>query len=227
MKPPDRFNQMNMQPTMVNPTSRNVVEEGKQKPTAPELQDDIIAMPLSMPDFANDIQPQLVNQNLWPRWIFTDRRRYAQAKSQGFRNCTKQDLKPEFTENNPFEEFEKEGGTKYINGDVILMLIDRGRYLGALRRKHEAAERLHMSEQQRAIAVRKAQAELGDMTNAINKAREGVGQGPIMEAFDPHAEDLHLEEPQMHPTVAKEIGRMGGHQGKPDTGNARDLAKGR
>lgn len=217
------------QPTMVNPawaewrnTFENSPEALKKMRVPPEeMADDIVALPLSMPDFANNIQPHLVNQNLVPRWIFTDRRRYAEARSQGFRNCTRADLKADFATLNPYEE---DAGLKYVNGDLILMLTDRKRYLGALRRKHEQAERLGRNPNERtarAVAVEKARAELGETANAINRMREAQGQGPLIEAFDPKESDLHLDA-----ATAQAVGRMG-HTGKPDTGTGKDLAKGR
>lgn len=172
-----------------------------------ELAEDIIAAPLGQPDFATNIQPYLVNQSLAPRWIFTDRRRYAQAKAQGWRNCSKHDLKPSFATLSPFEE---EGGTKYINGDLILMVIDRKRYLGALRRKHEQAQRLAKPAVQKALSVRSANQDLGEVVNAINRQRATMGQPPVMEAFNPYADEADLDM-----DVVRAAGRLG-HEGGPE-----------
>src|SRR5277367_2131673 len=110
-------------PTMTNATVIPVLENAPlvNPRFSEELSEDITAMPLTLPDFANDVKPFLINPNLWPRWIFTDRRRYAQAKAQGWRNATQKDFKLNYANLTPFAE---EGGTKYINGDLILMLID-------------------------------------------------------------------------------------------------------
>jgi hypothetical protein len=170
-----------------------------------ELAQDIEAKPLSMPEFTCDIQGYLVNQQLAARWIFTDRRRYAQAKAQGFRNCTKQDLKPGFATLNPFEE---EGGTKYINGDLILMVIDRKRYLGALRYKHEVADALSNPAVQRTLSARKAVQDMGETVAAVNRQRMASGREPVMSVFTPGAADLSQTN-----LNAKEIGRIGSATG--------------
>jgi hypothetical protein len=203
-------------PTM---TSRSILEPVfRRDPKAPpeELGDDIEAKPLSMPEFTNDVQPFLVNQSLAARWIFTDRRRYAQAKAQGWRNCTRQDLKPGYAQLNPFEE---EGGTKLINGDLILMLIDRKRYLGAKKYKHEMAARLANPGVARKVSAQKANAEMGPQVAAMNRQREMQGKAPLMEVYDPGNDAAMVDVPQ------SEIGRLGQHRGKPDTGKLGDLNK--
>ena len=153
-------------PTMTN---QNILEQppARDMKTPPdELAGDITALPLTLPDFANDIRPWLMNPQLYPRWIFTDRRRYQQARAQGYRNCTKHDLKPQFAALTPYEE---DSGSKYVNGDLILMLIDRKRYLGALRHKHEMAERLAKPAMQRKLSVDRANADMGPLANALNR----------------------------------------------------------
>jgi len=178
-------------------------------------------MPLTLPDFANDVRPFLVNPNLWPRWIFTDRRRFAQAKAQGWRVAQKRDLKPGYANLTPYEE---EGGTKYINGDLILMLIDRKRYLGALRYKHQVAAALSDAAVQRRIAAGKAVNELGSTVAAVNQNRVAHGADPVMTVFAPGVSDLHdtvLGQPGVQ---AKEMGRLG--NAARDMGTGADLAAG-
>lgn len=204
-------------PTMTNTSVLEPLERRDPKAPPEELAQDIEAKPLTLPEFANDVQPYLLNQGLAPRWIFTDRRRYAQAKAQGWRNCMRQDLKPGYARLNPFEE---EGGTKFINGDLILMLIDRKRYLGALRYKHEMAARLAMPQVQRKVSQQIAQQELGSQVAAMNRTREVQGRDPLMQVYDPDAEaGRQVELPQT------ELGRLGQHKGKPDTGKMGDLNK--
>jgi hypothetical protein len=213
-------------PTMVNPATvlEPVVIEGPRlafdpvtgKPTAPELQDDIIAMPLTLPDFVQNIQSYLVNQALTPRWIFTDRRRYAQARAQGWRNCTKQDLKPGFASLCPYEE---EGGTKYITGDLILMLIEKRRYMGALREKHRVADALSNPAIQKSISRERAEKTMGGQIAALNRQRAAMGQPPIMEAFIPQEEGVDLNGTVLaSPEGSKQLGRIG-HEGPPDMGS--------
>lgn len=204
-------------PTMTN---QSILDAPQMRPVgapAEELGEDIFAKPLTMPEFATNIQPFLVNQNLTARWIFTDRRRYSQAKAQGFRNCTRQDLKPTFGTLSPFEE---EGGTKFINGDLILMLIDRKRYLGALRFKHDVAFRLSQAATAKKISADKAVQEMGGQVDAINRQRAMHGLPPLMSVFDPDKTDL-----QQTGIPAQEAARLGQHRGKADTGKMSDLSK--
>jgi hypothetical protein len=181
-----------------------------------ELGEDISARPMTLPDFANDIKPHLNNPNLWPRWIFTDKRRYAQARAQGWRNCTAKDLKPGFATLSPYSE---EGGTKFINGDLILMVIDRKTYLGALRYKHDVAARLSDVSIGRRVSGEKAVADLGPQVAAINRQRMQAGHDPAITVFTPGASDITVP--------ASETSRInaGAAAGR-DMGTAADLAKG-
>jgi hypothetical protein len=202
-------------------TNQSLLEPLIRRPVgAPpeELAQDIEAKPLSMPEFVTDVQPYLVNQGLTARWIFTDRRRYSQAKSQGFRNCTKSDLKPGFGTLSPFEE---EGGTKFINGDLILMLIDRKRYLGALKHKHDVAFRLSEAATAKKVSAQVAKQEMGSLVNAVNQQRQAQGYGPVMSVFDPSKSDL-----EQTGVPASEVARLG-HQAKPDMGKMADLKGGK
>jgi hypothetical protein len=204
-------------------TSASLIPEmpPPRSPYAPadELSEDIMATPLGAPDFANDVKPFLTNPNLHPRWIFTDRRRYTQAKSQGWRNATKKDFKPTFQALCPFEE---EGGTKYINGDLILMVIDRKIYLGALRYKHQVAADLADAAVQKRISAGKAVNELGSTVAAVNQRRAKDGADPVMSVFTPGAADI--PGPMADANVAsKELGRLGNAGGR-DMGTLSDLA---
>lgn len=190
---------------------------GGRRP-AEELGEDITAMQMGAPDFANDIKPFLVNSMMHPRWIFTDRRRFAQAKAQGWRVATKKDMKPSYTNLSPFEE---EGGTKYINGDLILMLIDRRIYLGALRYKHQVAAALSDAAVQRRLSAGQAVNELGSTVAAMNQKRAATGAEPVMSVFTPGAADLGDTVLGQAGVAAKEFGRLGGTR---DTGNAASLA---
>src|SRR5262249_44182204 len=146
----------------------------------------------------------------------TDRRRYSQAKAQGFRNATARDFKPGFSNLSPFSE---EGGTKFINGDLILMLIDRKRYLAALRYKHDIAMRLSDAGTAKRVSAQKARAEMGAQLDTLNRQRAMNGLPPLMSVFDPDKNDL-----EQTGVPDKEVGRLG-HQGKPDTGRMADLNK--
>lgn len=187
-----------------------------------ELAEDIVARPLVLPDFMMDVRRHLVNPNLWPRWIFTDRRRYAQACAQGWRNAKQSDFKAGFMQLSPYSE---EGGTKYVNGDLVLMLIDRRIYLGALRHKHEVAANFSDVSIAKRISAQKAQAGLGSEVNAYNKWMERQGKRPAMEVFDPVDEVQDFKGVMSDPAVAaKEINRVGNETAR-DTGFLSDLAK--
>jgi hypothetical protein len=193
MVPPD--------PTPVNPHK------------AAELAEDIVARPLTLPDF---VDVPLVNPSLAARWIFTDRRRFSQAKAQGWRVAKKTDLKPGYL--SPYEE---EGGTKYVNGDLILMVIDRKIYLGALRYKHQVAAAFADAAVQRRISAGRAVNDLGGDVAAANLARQRQGADPVMTVFTPGAADLPGVMSNAG-VAAKEIGRIGGSR---ETGTLADLAK--
>jgi hypothetical protein len=175
---------------------------------------------LTLPDFANDVKPFLVNPNLWPRWIFTDKRRYAQAKAQGWRNCVKTDLKPGYANLSPYSE---EGGTKYINGDLILMVIDRKIYLGALKYKHQVAAALSDVAVQRTVSAKQAAANLGDAAAALNQRRMAAGHDPLITTFVPGAADLKETVLGESDVASKELGRLG--QVGRDMGPLTDLQK--
>jgi len=178
-----------------------------------ELQEDIVARPMTLPDF---VDVPLVNPNLAARWIFTDRRRFSQAKAQGWRVAKKTDVKPGYL--SPYEE---EGGTKYVNGDLILMVIDRKIYLGALRYKHQVAAAFADAAVQRRISAGRAVNDLGSEVAAVNAQRARQGADPLMTVFTPGAADLPGV--MADPAVAgKELGRMGGSR---ETGTLADLAK--
>jgi hypothetical protein len=220
---PSQSNNPFSQPPVPTMTNKSLIpaEPEPRSPFAPaeELGEDIVALPMGGQDLAVDVKPHLVNQNLYPRWIFTDRRRYTQAKAQGWRNAVKADFKPSFTGLSPFEE---EGGTKYINGDIILMLIKREIYLGALRYKHQVAANLADAAIQKRVSAGKAVQELGSTVAAVNQRRAASGADPVMTVFTPGAGDF--KGPMADPaTAAKELGRLG-HSGARDTGTLSDLA---
>lgn len=207
-------------PTMTTASTIPPIPEPRQRFVPEELREDIVARPLCTPDFAMDVKANLVNPNLSARWIFTDRRRYSQAVAQGWRNCTKQDLKPGFSDISPFEE---EGGTKYLNGDLILMVIDRRIYLGALRYKHQVAANLADTRIANSLSKRQAQGAMGEDVGAVNKWMEKHGRPPVMEAFDPNNEGVGPKGVMADANVAnKEMSRMG--SGPRDTGLLADMA---
>jgi hypothetical protein len=182
---------------------------------APELDDDIVARPMTLPDFVN---VPLASPNLAARWIFTDPRRFAQAKAQGWRVAKKTDVKPGYASLTPYEE---EGGTKYINGDLILMVIDRKIYLGALRYKHQVAAALSDAAVQRRLSAGAAMSEMGSTVAAVNQRRVAAGGEPIMSVFAPGVADLGDTVLGKTGVAGKELGRMGGAR---DTGSLADLA---
>jgi hypothetical protein len=207
-------------PTMTNeslipPLEEQAVRGGYQRPL--ELDDDITARPMQLPDFVN---VPLANPNLSARWIFTDRRRFAQAKAQGWRVAKTSDIKPGYAALTPFSE---EGGTKFVNGDLILMVIDRKIYLGALRYKHQVAAALSDAAVQRRLAAGKAVNEMGSTVAAVNQRRVAQGADPVMTVFAPGVADLNDTVLGQPGVSSKEVGRLGG-DGKRDMGTLADLA---
>jgi hypothetical protein len=184
---------------------------------AEELSEDIVARPMTLPDFVN---VPLANPNLCARWIFTDRRRFAQAKAQGWRVAKRGDIKPGHANLTPYEE---EGGTKYINGDLILMVIDRKIYLGALKYKHQVAAALSDAAVQRRMSAARAASDLGSEAAAINQRRMAQGGDPVISVFTPGAADLH-DTVLGNPGVAAKEGARLGHDGPRDMGTLADLA---
>lgn len=183
-----------------------------------ELAGDIVAKPMVLPDFVN---VPLANPGLAARWIFTDRRRFAQAKAQGWRVAKKADIKLGYAALTPFEE---EGGTKYINGDLVLMVIDRKIYLGALRYKHQVAAALSDSAVQRRISAQRAVNTLGPDVAAANQQRAARGADPLMTVFAPGVADLH-DTVLGQPGVAAKEGARLGNDGPPDMGQMSNLNK--
>ena len=182
-----------------------------------ELADDITARPMTLPDFVN---VPLSNPNLSARWIFTDKRRFAQAKAQGWRVAKKQDVKPGYASLVPFEE---EGGTKYINGDLILMVIDRKIYLGALRYKHQVAAALSDAAVQRRVTAQRAAHDMGDSVAAVNRQRVAQGADPVMTVFAPGVADADATVLGQPGVAGREVGRLG--NAPRDTGSLADLAQ--
>jgi hypothetical protein len=207
-------------PTMTNASVIPPLEQGPaiDPRFAPELAEDIVAKPMILPDFVN---VPLANPGLAARWIFTDRRRFAQAKAQGWRVAQKRDVKPGYQSLTPFEE---EGGTKYINGDLILMVIDRKIYLGALKYKHQVAAALSDAAVQRRLAAGKAVNEMGTVVAAVNRQRAAQGADPVMTVFAPGVADLNDTVLGQPGVAAKEAGRLG-NDGPRDTGTLAELAK--
>lgn len=215
---PDSQAQPKPVPTMTNATMIPPLEapEYRNPRRAEEMADDIVARPMTLPDFVN---VPLVNPNLAARWIFTDKRRFAQAKAQGWRVAKKQDVKVGYQSLTPYEE---EGGTKYINGDVVLMVIDRKIYLGALRYKHQVAAALSDAAVQKRVSGQRAASELGEEVAAVNRAKAADGQDPVMEVFAPGvpAARTVLDNPGV---TGKEVGRLG--NAARDIGTTSSLSK--
>jgi hypothetical protein len=115
---------------MVNPIP--VDPQAGAKLDAPELDENITAKPLVAFDFTN---PEPKNPNICFRWVEFKARdgfRFHQCLSQGFAVANVHDVKNA----NLLKMYEREAGTKFINGDLILMKIDRARYIGAKRHRY-------------------------------------------------------------------------------------------
>lgn len=210
-----------LKPPVPTMTNASVIPPLEEMPVhnprfSEELAEDIVARPMTLPDFVN---VPLANPNLAARWIFTDKRRFAQAKAQGWRVAQKRDVKAGYGALTPFEE---EGGTKFINGDLILMVIDRKIYLGALRYKHQVAAALSDAAVQKRVTAQRAAHDMGETVAAVNRQRVAQGNDPVMTVFAPGVADL-ADTVLGQPGVAgKEIGRLG--NAVRDTGSLSDLA---
>jgi len=189
---------------------------------AAELGENIVARPMSTPDgFVNmPSEKYLVNPTLTARGIFTDKRRFAQAKAQGWRLATKADIKPGALIS--FAAFEEEGGTKYLNGDLVLMVIKRDVYLGALKYKHQVAAALSDAAVQRRVSGARAAHDMGETVASVNRARVAKGSEPVMTVFTPGAADLN-DTVLAGAVAGKELGRMG--NAPRDMGSVADLTK--
>lgn len=167
---------------MAKPTYPMITNLAAQQPptpprpvVAPELDDAIKAIPLVAPDFTN---PKPKNSNVALRWIEFKARdgfRFHQALSQGYVVATANDL----MQPDKLAVYNREMGTKFINGDVILMKIDRARYLGALKHRHQQSDRLTAQG-----AVQAASRAAGSTELSPAAMRSGK-----MEVFTPGADD--------------------------------------
>ncbi len=177
---------------------------------APELGEDITAKPLILPNFV-DIKPSVMGRGLSFRWMFTDQRRFSQVRAQGWRVATKNDVA-----NGELNPYCIEGGSKFVNGDLVLMCIKRELYLGALRYKHEVAARLSDAAVQKTVSAKRAASDMGETVAAVNRSRVAQGKDPVMQVFTPGGADLS------HIPAAKELSRLG-HEGPVDSGSGTDI----
>jgi hypothetical protein len=97
------------------------------------------------------------------------------------------------------------------------MVIDKRRYLGALKYKHQVAAALADPGIQRTLSARKAVQDMGDTVAAVNRQRVSVGQAPVMSVFTPGAADLSKTA-----LNAKEINRMGAGAPEMFTGDLKE-----
>jgi hypothetical protein len=178
---------------------------------APELGDDIVAAPLVMPDFINvpPARPDIAFR--WINYKAGDGLRFTQAQAQGWAVAQAIDVK-----GNYLTPYKKEGGSKYINGDLILMKIDKKRYLGALKYKHQVAAALADDSILRTLSAKRAASDL-----AAAGANRDYFKGKIT-TFTPDAGDLS------HTPLAdaKELSRLGNRGGMmPDMGSSTDILR--
>jgi hypothetical protein len=175
------------------------------------LGDDIVAAPLVMPDFINvpPARPDIAFR--WINYKAGDGLRFTQAQAQGWAVAQAIDVK-----GNYLTPYKKEGGSKYINGDLILMKIDKKRYLGALKYKHQVAAALADDSILRTLSAKRAASDL-----AAAGANRDYFKGKIT-TFTPDAGDLS------HTPLAdaKELSRLGNRGGMmPDMGSSTDILR--
>jgi hypothetical protein len=109
--------------------------------TDQELYDSLVAEPLVLPNFINlqpsspDIKFRYVNFSVGEKESGI---RYSQMRAAGYVNATLKDIK-DFEKFPP--EYQQSDGSIRI-GDVILMKVDRSKYIGALKWKDDQARRL-------------------------------------------------------------------------------------
>lgn len=113
------------------------------------MDDNIVAMPLNDPDFTTNVKPK--NPDISLRWVLyslgmrdgtASYLRFEKAKTQGYVVATAADLV------NPPMAYSVDNGTKFVNGDLVLMKIDRRRYLGAILHREQAAAKAMASTKQ-------------------------------------------------------------------------------
>lgn len=125
--------------------------------TVSEAMEEIVAAPLIEPDFVQNVKP--VNPNLSLRWVLyriemvTDNGRishlrFEKALAQGYQVATDKDL----VGGGP-AAYKRDNGTKFVNGDLILMKIDRRRYKGAILYREQQAVKAMASVRQNAAAT--------------------------------------------------------------------------
>lgn len=179
--------------------------------TAPELDEAIIAKPLVTPDFV-DIRPK--NPNVSFRWVefkAQDGMRLSQAQAQGWQTATQLDIA-----DGSLSPFRRDNGSKFINGDLILMKMDRGRYLGAKKYKHQVAAALADPSVLKTVTAQSTSKTLAQAGAAeVNKQKDAFGN-PKMTVFTPGAADLS-KTPLGTADGAAELARLGS-SGPPDVG---------
>jgi hypothetical protein len=188
------------QPAVPTMTTKSVPSPPIEEPyyAADELDDSIVAAPLVMPDFTH-VTP--VNKQVEFRWVnfkAGDGLRFHQCQAMGYEVAKKEDV-----DQAKLSPYSHEGGTKFINGDLLLMKIDRRKYLGALRHKHNVAAALADDSVQRTVSAKTAAAEL-----ARGGAARAQFQGKIS-VFAPNATDLSGT-PLGDKMGAAELERLGG-----------------
>jgi hypothetical protein len=124
------------------------------KTATASIDENIVAAPLIEPDFVQNVRPK--NPAIALRWILNrlDMRdggsnylRLEQAKSQGYAIATAADL----VDGGP-TAYSRDNGTKFINGDLILMKIDARKYKGAILYREQQAVKQMASVRQNAAA---------------------------------------------------------------------------
>lgn len=153
----------------VPPTKQPVITSANLPASTPEsttqspsqqsatLSDDqIVAKPLIDPDFTN-LKPK--NPNFCFRWVNRvagGGARFDKMKASGFRVAVYADVKDVIP-----EHFKKDG--HIINGDLILTIIDRATYIGALKHNQQKAhKRLH-----KGFAIQTGREQLSQALNEV------------------------------------------------------------
>lgn len=198
-----------MNATMVNPIPPDpTIRRGNP---APELDEMLEARPLVEPDFINVPAANPDTSFRWIEFKARDGFRFHQALAQGWLVATRTDVKPGY-----LSPYTREGGSKFINGDLILMKISRQRYLGALKYRHQISAAMSDPSVLKAISVKQGEASIANDVMRAGPDSRGMAK---LGVFAPGAADLNST---VGDAVLKTAGKMGGPV---DMGKAADIKK--
>lgn len=152
-------------PTFVRPAKTDDVKNLKPLSTDAKFDEgSIVARPLELPNEL-DMKPVDPAKSLrWVQRVAGGGMRYEQCLAMGFSNAKIEDIQNKFLKDGASI---KDGSI--IRGDLILMIIDRARYEGALLWNHQSAVRRVQRTALKNDAVRAGRTELNGLPNEVLK----------------------------------------------------------